>query len=111
MNAILVCVGAGLGAALRFMAAETWDSKESPRGTLAVNLVGSLIIGACVGWSLNEPAMAALSIGFCGGLTTYSGFAVQTHRLGLVRGGSYAAITVVGCIGLAALGFWVAQAA
>ena len=54
--------------------------------------------------------MALLGVGFCGGFTTYSSFAVQTHRLGRPRGSAYAAATVGASLAACALGFLVGQA-
>ena len=43
--------------------------------------------------------------GFCGGFTTYSAFAVQTHRLGGTRAAAYAGVTVGLALAACALGF------
>lgn len=56
-----------------------------PYGTLIVNLTGCFVIAALmhaaltVGWS--PTVRAAISIGFIGGLTTYSSFNYETMRL------------------------------
>jgi CrcB protein len=57
-----------------------------PWGTILVNRAGSLLLGWCSGIGLSGGAMALLGTGFCGGLTTYSWFAVHTHGLGPRRG-------------------------
>ncbi len=54
--------------------------------------------------------LAVLGTGFCGGFTTYSAFAVQTHRLGWTRGSAYAVATVGLGLAACAIGFVVAQA-
>ena len=52
-------------------------------------------------------AMALLGTGLCGGLTTYSAFAVQTHGLGRRFGAVYAVATIGLALAACALGFWV----
>ncbi|HEY6223868.1 MAG TPA: fluoride efflux transporter CrcB [Gemmatimonadales bacterium] len=57
-----------------------------PVGTLAINLVGSLILGFVVrlatGSTVITPELrAGLTIGFCGGFTTMSTFAFESVRL------------------------------
>lgn len=103
--ALLVALGAAVGAPLRFVAAE-WLDRRAPLGTLLVNVVGSLLLGLFVAWSLEPNAAALLGTGFCGGLTTYSAFAVQTHRLGPRAGTTYAVVTVVAALGACALGYY-----
>jgi CrcB protein len=106
---LLVALGAAVGAPLRFVVSSrvgrTW-----PWGTLTVNVVGSLLLGgfaalAATG-ALSSGGLALLGTGFCGGFTTFSSFAVQTHDLGDRRGLAYAAATVVLALAAAALG-WV----
>ncbi|SEW23213.1 fluoride efflux transporter FluC [Halobacterium jilantaiense] len=76
----LVAVGGSAGATLRW--AVSLLAPGLP-GTLAVNAVGSLLLGAlvyeAVGTSgLSDSARALLGTGFLSSLTTYSTFAVQT---------------------------------
>jgi CrcB protein len=54
-----------------------------PWGTIAVNLLGSLLIGVLIGLSgrLSEPWRSALSTGFLGGLTTFSTFNLELVEL------------------------------
>ncbi len=107
MTALLVALGAAVGAPLRFWLA-TWLDDDVPYGTLTVNVAGSFALGLLVAMSVDGDAYALLGIGFCGGLTTYSAFAVQTVRLGR-RGLAYAAATVVLSVAAAALGFVLGQ--
>ena len=110
MTALLVAVGGAVGAVLRFLAGHRWD-RDLPAGTLLVNVAGSFLLGVFSALSLDRDALALLGTGFCGGLTTYSAFAVQTHALGgRRRGAGYAAATVVLALGACGAGFWVAQA-
>lgn len=110
MNVVLVALGAAVGAALRFHLATRYDKhleRGLPLGTFAVNVVGSLLLGFFSARALDEHLYALLGTGLCGGLTTYSAFAVQTHRLGplRLRGVVYAVATIVVAVAAASLGF------
>lgn len=110
MTALLVALGAAVGAAVRFQVAGRLDA-AFPRGTLAVNVVGSLLLGFFVARALDEQAFALVGTGFCGGLTTYSAFAVQTARLGPLswRAVAYAVATLTLGLAAAALGYAVGR--
>jgi fluoride exporter len=108
-DALWVALGASVGAPLRYALGQRFDG-ALPWGTLAVNVVASLVLGLCVGWSLDGAALALVGAGFCGGMSTYSSFAVQTRDLGGGGGGTtYAALTLGLGLAAAALGFWVAS--
>ena len=64
---------------------------------------GRSSLGLLVAASVDGDAYALLGVGFCGGLTTYSSFAVQTARLRW-RGVAYAAATVVLSLAAVVLG-------
>jgi CrcB protein len=63
-----------------------------PYGTLTINVTGSLLLGFLVRYLLASPASpevrAALTIGFCGGFTTFSTFSYEAAAL--LESGSYA---------------------
>lgn len=105
MTALLVALGAGVGAPLRFLAGHYLDSHRFPTGTLVANVVGSGLLGLFSAIGLGGSAMALLGAGFCGGLTTYSAFAVKAHEHGWRLGTAYAAATLVLSVGAAAAGF------
>nr|WP_252191565.1 fluoride efflux transporter CrcB [Pseudomonas sp. MG-9] len=88
---MIVAVSAGgiAGTLLRFATAN-WVSANWPRhfytATLAVNIVGCLLIGVLYGLFLIRPEVpievrAGLIVGFLGGLTTFSSFSLDTVRL------------------------------
>lgn len=109
MSALLVALGAAVGAALRFVVASRYDEPGGlPFGTMAVNVAGSFLLGAFSAMALSGHATALLGTGFCGGFTTYSAFAVQAHGLSPRRGTAYAVGTIAFSLGACALGFWVA---
>ena len=83
-----ICLAGAAGAGARYLIA-LWAAQRFgstfPYGTLIVNLIGCFSIAAlmhaalALGWSPN--LRAALTIGFIGGLTTYSSFNYETMRL------------------------------
>jgi CrcB protein len=105
---LLVAVGAALGATLRFWVGHHLDER-TPWGTLAVNVAGSFVLGLLMGSDPTAHAVALLGSGFCGGLTTYSAFAVQTRDQGRERGygaaAAYAFATIALALAACALGF------
>jgi CrcB protein len=109
VTALLVLLGGAVGAPLRFALAE-WLDDDVPVGTLIVNVIASGLLGLFSGLALSESAMALLGTGFCGGMSTYSAFAVQTHRSGRRLGTAYAVATIVLSVAACGLGFWVGQA-
>src|SRR5690606_10378124 len=91
MIGLVLAIGLGgmLGTLLRF-ATGSWVSSHFPQhfygATLAVNLVGCLLIGYLYGLFLMRPEVpeavrAGLMVGFLGGLTTFSSFSLDTLRL------------------------------
>lgn len=60
--------------------------RSFPYGTFAVNIVGAFVIGLIMEFSMRStlipPSLRiALTIGFLGGLTTFSTFSYETFRL------------------------------
>lgn len=108
MTGLLVALGAGVGAPVRYLAGHLLDRRVH-WGTLLVNLVGSAVLGGLVGGAVEGHRLALLGTGFCGGLTTYSAFAVQSVQGGRRLGTAYAVTTVAGCLALATLGHLVAR--
>jgi CrcB protein len=94
---------------LRYLAGHLIDG-QLPRGTLAVNLVGSLLLGWFSGLGIDGDPMALLGTGFCGGLTTYSSFVVHSYDRGTRVGTLNVVLTVVPALLLCFVGFWVGAA-
>jgi len=115
--AIAVALGAAVGAPARYFTDRLVQSRTAsvfPWGTLTVNAIGSLALGALVGSGASGTIVALAGTGFCGALTTYSTVSYETHRLMRDRSMMLAALNVLGslAVGLAAasLGFWAASA-
>lgn len=76
---LLVGFGGFVGAVTRYLVGRGLPSTVAT--TLAVNVAGSLALGAVVATSVGEPLVLALGSGFCGAFTTFSSFAVEMVRL------------------------------
>jgi fluoride exporter len=81
----IVMFGAAVGGALRFLithySSEITFHHGFPYGTLAVNILGSFIVGYVLTWSADHSHdrwRLLMATGFCGGLTTFSSFAFET---------------------------------
>jgi CrcB protein len=88
VTVLLVLVGGALGAPLRYLTDLFVQSRHDsvfPWGTFAVNVVGSLLLGATAGAvaTADGPAwvLTLVGTGFCGALTTFSTFGFETVRL------------------------------
>jgi CrcB protein len=101
MKLFLIACGGGLGSVLRYglasyaqrhtaAATTRWFGHALPVGTLAVNLIGCLLIGALAALFVrhelpHEQYRLALTVGLLGGFTTFSAFGLDTFAL-LQRG-------------------------
>ena len=104
MSALMVVLGAALGAPLRHAVAHLLDERF-PAGTLLVNVVGSGLFGAFAALSLGDAAWAFLGTGFCGAFTTFSSFAVQAVDRPRRTAVAYVVATTVLATGACALGW------
>jgi fluoride exporter len=104
LSVAAVAVAAGLASVLRLLAAHHLDGRV-PWGTIGVNVVGSFVIGAVSGAGLPEAVAVPLATGFCGGLTTYSAFAVQSHDRGRRLGSLVVLLTLPPALLACALGY------
>lgn len=116
---LAVAVGGALGSVLRYVVA-LWlkgpDGQSGlPWGTFVVNVGGSLLLGvlAAMAWrteGASPTVRLLLMTGFCGGLTTYSTFNLETLKLiesgkialaAINAGGTFAVCLAAGFGGLA----------
>jgi CrcB protein len=121
MTALMVVLGAMVGAPLRYLTDRAVQAKHDsvfPWGTFTVNIAGSFILGVLITGSAAHAVPgtvnALLGTGLCGALTTYSTFGYETIRLLEERVRTYAvlnvAASIVAGLGAAFCGAAVAQA-
>ena len=111
---IAIAVGGSLGAVARYWVSTTtyqWLGQNFPYGTLAVNLLGSLVMGFLSvvlihRFPVSEPLRIGLLAGFLGSFTTFSTFAMDSlHLVGngaLFKAASYIVLSVLLCV----IGAW-----
>lgn len=91
-NFMVVFFGSGLGGVMRYGVGRLlpWQEGRMPLATLCVNLLGCFLIGFFSSMSMRFPGMGKhlsllLTVGVCGGFTTFSTFSNET--LIMLRGG------------------------
>ena len=113
----LVALGSALGGVARFLMvpwAQRFFALGFPGGTLTVNLVGSLLIGLVLRLAgqqaVSPEARVFLTIGVCGGFTTFSSFSAESVELMQSgqwgRAGIYILSSVALCLVATALGWY-----
>lgn len=83
---VWIAIGSALGGVSRYLFGgliQRLFVTSFPSGTLAVNVVGSFLLGYIIRYSLETPAVSPelrgfLTIGFCGGFTTFSTFSYES---------------------------------
>lgn len=116
-----IAAGSALGGVSRYLVGGLVQrilDTTFPAGTLVVNLTGSFLLGLFLRYALETPTLtpelrAFLTIGFCGGYTTFSTFSYETVALledaEWTRAGLYAALSVLLALGGTLLGFLAAR--
>jgi len=104
VTALWVLLGGALGAPLRYVVDQLVQVRHDslfPWGTFTVNVVGSLVLGATVaaGSVLGHWVQAAVGIGVCGALTTFSTFGYET--VWLVQDGAVLTAVANACLSVA----------
>lgn len=102
---LLVGVGAVPGALLRWQAALLWQDQD-----VVVNTLGAALFGLLAGLPAAPRRQLLFGIGFCGSLTTFSGWILAVMKC-LSAGDWSAASALIGLtlglgLGAASLGFW-----
>ena len=119
-NIIAVGAGSFIGGIARYLVSLAMKgiSKGFPLATLLVNLLGCLIIGLLWGFLSRNASESTswglfLTVGLCGGFTTFSTFskeALTMLQTGQIWGfASYIAISILAGIALVALGYYIGR--
>ena len=89
-NILLVALGGAAGSVARYLLSKAIQDTAAtafPWGTMAVNVAGCLLIGLLYGLAAGDGARLGadlklmLTVGFCGGFTTFSTFANESLTL------------------------------
>ena len=111
---VLIAAGGALGSLLRYTL-QGWAQRLSggtfPTGTLAVNVLGCLVIGFLAALFasptlVREEYRIGLTVGVLGGFTTFSTFGLETFSLADDGQWRYAAANVVLSCGLGLFAVW-----
>jgi len=115
---LLVILGGGIGALLRYLSTQFVNSifkTQFSFGTLFVNCVGALLIGFLINffdvYSLNVKWKLLIITGFLGGYTTFSAYSLETVQYFINGNIKFAVINIltnnVLCILFVLLGLWI----
>jgi CrcB protein len=118
---LYVAVGSAIGGVSRYLLGgliQRLLDTTFPAGTLLINISGSFLLGAIIRYAVETPTIspevrAFLTIGFCGGYTTFSTFSYETVALledsEWTRAGLYVAASIVLSLVGTLLGFALAR--
>jgi fluoride exporter len=119
-----VAIGGAVGSVARFWLGNAMAEAVGaafPWGTLLINILGSFVIsffGGLTGmghrFALPSEARIFVTVGLCGGFTTFSSFSLQTVELARTgqagRAALYVAASVIIGLAACAVGVWAASA-
>lgn len=106
-SSLLVALGGGVGAWLRFVAGRLIGQTTFPYATLTINILGSFAMGLLAGWlarqgGASEGWRLLLGVGVLGGFTTFSAFSLEivtlAQRGAIGAASAYAALSLAGGI-------------
>jgi CrcB protein len=101
-----IAIGSAIGGMSRYLVGGAFQRLTAgtfPVGTLLVNVTGSFLLGVILRYGVDTPSLtpelrAFLTVGFCGGYTTFSTFSYETAALmedgEWTRAASYVALSV-----------------
>ncbi len=120
-NLILVMIGGGIGAGLRHLvngASLRLLGPNFPWGTMAINIVGSLVMGLVVGLLARRAGDTSavrlfIATGILGGFTTFSAFSLDFATLwergATGQAAGYVLASVIGSLVAAFVGLWLVR--
>ena len=113
MFIVYILIGSFFGGLSRFLLS-TWLNRFQfngfPIGTLVVNCLGSILLGVVLSYGIvieghfNREAL--IEIGFLGGMTTFSTYALESYDLIQKNKFGYAVVYLLGSPIFGMIGFW-----
>ena len=113
MFIVYILIGSFFGGLSRFLLS-TWLNRFQfngfPVGTLVVNCLGSILLGVVLSYGIvieghfNREAL--IEIGFLGGMTTFSTYALESYDLIQKNKFGYAVLYLLGSPIFGMIGFW-----
>ena len=111
-----IAAGGAVGSVIRYGVGLALASSRFPWATLGVNVIGSLALGFVLTWSAGRwsaEVSVPVTVGLLGGFTTFSTFSWETFTLlqagRAAEGAVYVALSVVGGLAAALLGYSLGQ--
>ncbi|WP_155114177.1 fluoride efflux transporter FluC [Metabacillus mangrovi] len=112
VHLLLLAAGGFIGSLARFAASTKWNG-PFPKGTLAVNILGALLIGILAGAGMTGRPYLFAATGFLGAFTTFSTLNLELAEKVLAKQYKslilYAVCTYAGGLGAAFAGYWLAK--
>ena len=117
-ESLIIFFGSGLGGIVRFAISKKFSSENFPWATLCSNIFACFILGITISLAENKGMISPttklfLTVGFCGGFSTFSTFSFET--LLLIQMGNYVtaiinvAVSFAACIGSTFLGMVIVE--
>ena len=113
MFIVYILIGSFFGGLSRFLLS-SWLNRFQlngfPVGTLVVNCLGSILLGVVLSYEIvieghfNREAL--IEIGFLGGMTTFSSYALESYDLIQKNKFGYAVVYLLGSPIFGMIGFW-----
>jgi len=121
VKVLAIFIGGGLGSILRYMVGILMLKNihvNFPFATFLVNIVGSFILGFLYVLFVDKPEMSpalklALTVGFCGGLTTFSTFSLEMFEMiksaEYIQAVVYVLLSIIICVAVVSVGAYCAK--
>ena len=121
LNIIAIFTGGGIGAVIRYLTGLIilkYSHLSLPPATFIVNVAGSFLIGFLYIFfiekqELNPAIKLALTVGFCGGLTTFSTFSLELFEMiknaHFINAFLYVIISIIICVTAVITGAYIAK--
>lgn len=121
LKIIAIFTGGGIGAVIRYLTGLIilkYSHLSLPPATFIVNVAGSFLIGFLYIFfiekqELNPAIKLALTVGFCGGLTTFSTFSLELFEMiknaHFINAFLYVIISIIICVTAVITGAYIAK--